>query len=91
MSSKTKFLSSLALGAAALTIVSIADEAHARKGFEKCYGIVKAGKNGCGNAQGTHSCAGQSTVEGDWGEWRVVKKGKWEKIVGGNLEPKKPS
>lgn len=44
-------------------------------GKEKCYGISKAGQNDCGNLAGTHSCAGQSTVDYDPGEWKLVAKG----------------
>lgn len=54
---------------------------------EKCYGVVKAGHNDCGNASGTHSCAGYAEVSGDGGEWVAVPKGLCEKLVGGSLEP----
>jgi uncharacterized membrane protein len=42
---------------------------------EKCYGIAKAGQNDCSNLAGTHSCAGQSKVDNDKGEWKYVAKG----------------
>lgn len=42
---------------------------------EKCYGIAKAGQNDCANLAGTHSCAGQSKVSDDKGEWKYVAKG----------------
>lgn len=42
---------------------------------EKCYGIAAAGQNDCGNLAGTHSCAGQSKVDKDPGEWKLVAKG----------------
>jgi uncharacterized membrane protein len=38
----------------------------------KCYGISKAGANDCANKAGTHSCAGQSTVDYDGGEWKLA-------------------
>ncbi len=44
-------------------------------GKEKCYGISAAGQNDCGNLAGTHSCAGQSKVDNDPGEWKLVAKG----------------
>ncbi len=44
-------------------------------GKEKCYGIAAAGQNDCANLAGTHSCAGQSTVDNDPGEWKTVAKG----------------
>lgn len=42
---------------------------------EKCYGIAEAGKNDCANLAGTHSCAGQSKVAMEAGEWKYVAKG----------------
>ena len=71
--------------AMALTTVS-AIPAHAG-GKEKCYGVVKAGHNDCGNAAKTHSCAGFSKVDGDGGEWVTVPEGLCEKLVGGSLTP----
>jgi uncharacterized membrane protein len=59
----------------------------AKKGMEKCAGIVKAGMNDCGTAK--HSCAGQGTVTGAADEWVYVAKGSCEKIVGGKLYVKK--
>lgn len=53
---------------------------------EKCYGVVKAGMNGCETA--THSCAGQAKMDGSSQEWIAVPKGLCEKLVGGSLEPK---
>lgn len=44
-------------------------------GKEKCYGVSAAGQNDCGNLAGTHSCAGQSKVDNDPGEWKLVAKG----------------
>jgi uncharacterized membrane protein len=42
---------------------------------EKCYGIAKAGQNDCANLSGTHSCAGQSKLSDDKGEWKYVAAG----------------
>ena len=42
---------------------------------EKCYGIAKAGQNDCANLSRTHSCAGQSQLDNDAGEWKYVPKG----------------
>ena len=49
---------------------------------EKCYGIAKAGQNDCANLAGTHSCAGQSKVDNDKGEWKYVAKGTCESLGG---------
>ena len=45
------------------------------KDKEKCFGIAKAGQNDCANLSGSHSCAGQSKVDNDAGEWKYVAKG----------------
>ena len=56
--------------------------------MEKCFGIAKAGKNDCANATGTHSCAGQASVDKAPEEWNYVAKGTCEKL-GGKLAFKK--
>ncbi len=59
----------------------------AKKGVEKCAGIVKAGMNDCGTAK--HSCAGQAKANAASDEWVYVVKGSCDKIVGGNVYVKK--
>lgn len=54
-----------------------------KPGMEKCAGIVKAGKNDCGTSK--HSCAGQSSKDGNAEEWVYVPTGTCAKIVGGNV------
>jgi len=49
---------------------------------EKCYGIAAAGQNDCANLAGTHSCAGQSKVSNDAGEWKYVAKGECKNMKG---------
>ncbi len=58
--------------------------------MEKCYGIVKAGKNDCGSSGG-NACAGQSKVNNDPHAWIFVPKGTCAKIVGGSTQPAKVS
>jgi uncharacterized membrane protein len=53
---------------------------------EKCYGVVKAGKNDC--QTNTSACAGTSTADHQGDAWVYVPKGLCEKIVGGSLEAK---
>jgi len=68
----------LAIAAALSTVMvaGVVDTADAaKKKKEKCYGVSPAGQNDCANLAGTHSCAGQSTVDNDIGEWRLVPKG----------------
>lgn len=67
--------------AVALTTVAGMPAAQAA-GKEKCYGVSLAGQNDCGNLAGTHSCAGQSTVDNDPGEWKLVAKGSCVSIGG---------
>lgn len=68
-----KLLASAALAAVmSSAIVSVPAQA---AGKEKCYGVAAAGQNDCANLAGTHSCAGQSTVDNDKGEWKLVAKG----------------
>lgn len=53
---------------------------------EKCFGIAKAGQNDCASHAGTHSCAGQSKVDNDKGEWKYVAKGTCKKMKGLTME-----
>ena len=42
---------------------------------EKCYGVAKAGQNGCANAAAGHSCAGRSTKDYSGLDWKLVPAG----------------
>lgn len=55
-------------------------------GKEKCYGIAKVGQNDCSNLAGSHSCAGQASVDADPGEWKYVAKGTCKALKGMTLE-----
>lgn len=77
-----QLLASAALAAVLSSSIVMPVEA---AGKEKCYGIAKAGQNDCGNLAGTHSCAGQSTIDNDPGEWKLVTKGTC-KSIGGMLK-----
>jgi uncharacterized membrane protein len=69
----------LALGVAAASDVR-ADE---KKPMEKCYGIVKAGKNDCATSK--TACAGTATKDGQNDAYLFLPKGTCEKIIGGSL------
>lgn len=56
---------------------------------EKCYGIAKAGQNDCANLTGSHSCAGQSKVDGNAAEWKYVAKGTCAGMKGKSAEAAK--
>ncbi|MCB1838982.1 MAG: DUF2282 domain-containing protein [Rhodospirillales bacterium] len=58
---------------------------------EKCYGVVKAGKNDCGSADKAHSCAGHAGVDRSGQEWIGLPKGVCERLAGGSLEPVAPA
>ena len=51
---------------------------------EKCYGVVKAGKNDCSNKSKTHSCAGHATVDSGDDEWVLVPKGLCDRLTNGS-------
>ena len=53
----------------------------------RCYGVSLAGENDCANSAGTHSCAGQSTVDYDGGEWELVDSAEVCEAAQGTLEP----
>lgn len=54
---------------------------------EKCYGVVKAGKNDCQTA--ASSCAGTSKKDAQADAWIAVPAGTCAKIVGASLSAKK--
>ena len=56
---------------------------------EKCFGIAKAGQNDCANLSGSHSCAGQSKLDNDAGEWKYVAKGTCKSLNGMTAEEAK--
>lgn len=54
--------------------------------MEKCYGVVKAGKNDCAT-KGGNSCAAQVKQNNDPNAWIFMPKGTCSKIVGGKPAP----
>lgn len=53
---------------------------------EKCFGVVKAGKNDC--QTNMHACAGQASADNQGDSWLFVPKGTCEKLTGGSLTKK---
>ncbi len=82
---KQKFLTLALTGIAlASSSASFADEK-----MEKCYGVVKAGKNDCSSAKkGGHSCAGAASIDSDKSEWVLLPEGICERLVNGSKKPK---
>lgn len=77
----THMLSAVAM-AAVMTVAVSAAQAEDAPAMEKCYGIVKAGKNDC--KANAHSCAGHSAKDSDPTEFVKVPAGLCDKIVGGS-------
>lgn len=76
---KKQLLASAALAVTIATTVAAPAQAASK---EKCYGVAMAGQNDCANLAGTHSCAGQSSLDNDFGEWKLVAKGTCEDLGG---------
>jgi uncharacterized membrane protein len=85
MSLKKKFLASMIISSAAVAGFSTSALSADDK-MEKCYGIVKAGKNDCADSKQMHSCAGEAKANGSKTEWILLPKGTCEKIVNGSLK-----
>jgi uncharacterized membrane protein len=79
----------IAAAAASLMTLTLATMPAAAQEKEKCYGIAEAGKNDCANLAGTHSCAGQSKVSNDKGEWKYVAKGTCKTMKGMSMDEAK--
>jgi uncharacterized membrane protein len=78
----TAISSLLSLGAAFATPTFAADKVE----MEKCYGVVKAGKNDC--AGPAHACAGQAKVDSGGKEYVTLPKGTCARLAGGSLTAK---
>jgi uncharacterized membrane protein len=52
---------------------------------ERCYGVVRAGRNDCGTAK--HACAGRAMRDAQSDEWLMLPAGTCEKIIGGTGKP----
>ena len=85
MENKTDLLARVAIGSLiAMGLTTVSNQALAAKeDFEKCAGIVKAGKNDC--ATSTNSCAAAVTRDNDKEAWIYLPKGTCSKIVGGEI------
>lgn len=87
---KSQFLKSITLAIAGSAIISSSQVLAQDNKMEKCYGVVKAGKNDCSSAKkGAHGCAGAATENGSKSEWIFLPKGVCEKLVNGSLNPSK--
>lgn len=81
---KSSLLSAAVGSLFALGALSLPAHAADDPNTEKCYGVVKAGKNDCAGAN--HACAGQSKDGMNLTkEWIKLPKGTCERIKGGSL------
>ena len=90
MSNHVKTLALVGAVAAAVS-ATVATQASAQSGKEKCYGVSMAGKNDCAAGPGT-TCAGSSTVDYQGNAWTLVDAGTCETMElpdnrMGSLEP----
>jgi uncharacterized membrane protein len=85
MKDLNNLMSSALGGVIALGLLTASTQALAEKPkMEKCYGVVKAGKNDC--QTNTSACAGTSKKDGQKDAWLYLPKGSCEKIVSGSLK-----
>lgn len=73
----------LVVGTALACALAMSGTAATAADAEKCYGVVKAGKNDCQTAN--NACSGHSTADGQKDAWVLLPKGACEKLVGGSL------
>lgn len=85
--SNRKSVQTIMASAIALSLMGASASALAAKDdMEKCYGVVKAGKNDCKTS--TNSCVGHAEKDADPNAFLVVPKGTCDKIVNGSTKPK---
>lgn len=87
MSLKKIITAGLIAGAVSLAAANAAKAEDAAADKEKCYGVVKAGKNDCASSDKSHSCMGHATTDGSGHEWIALPKGLCEKLAHGSLAP----
>ncbi|GAB5389692.1 MAG: hypothetical protein Alpg2KO_26600 [Alphaproteobacteria bacterium] len=78
-------LAAALFGAVSASAITAPTDARAADRVQ-CYGIAKAGENACHNAAGTHTCAGQSTIDYDGGAWTMSDAATCTQM-GGSTEP----
>ncbi|HEC14009.1 MAG TPA: DUF2282 domain-containing protein [Acidiferrobacteraceae bacterium] len=90
MKNRNKLVSTAISSLLALSATAVATEAYsAGPPLEKCFGVVKAGKNDCGVKSLGTACQGTSSKDAQPDAYIDVIKGNCEKIVGGSLTAKK--
>lgn len=80
-------------GAIAAVLIAVQQNTHVLPGSgrnfaldrERCYGVVRAGRNDCGTAQ--HACAGRAGRDAQRDEWLMLPAGTCDRIAGGSVKP----
>ncbi len=81
MMKKEMLIAAAISGAIAFGALTAATQAGAEEDKEKCYGVVKAGKNDCAGTG--HSCQGQAKADSDANEFIVLPAGTCDRLTGG--------
>ena len=84
MKKRDVIIASAISGALAIGALTTATQAGAGQDKEKCYGVVKAGKNDCAGTG--HSCQGQAKADSDPNEFIVLPAGTCDRLAGGILK-----
>ena len=82
---RTTALTLAAAVTGAVAAVGFAGPTHAQDQVQ-CFGISAAGQNDCANAAGTHACAGLSTVDYSYEDFKLVDSAQACTDQGGQLE-----
>ena len=84
MTNKRQLIAAAVSGAFALGTLGAMNLAGAQdEEMEKCYGVVKAGKNDC--AGPGHTCQGQAKTDGDPNEFILLPAGTCERLANGEV------
>ena len=84
MKDTNRMISTAVSSLLALGVMTASGNAMAgKKDVEKCYGVVKAGKNDC--AGPGHTCQGQARSDADPNEFILVPDGTCERLVNGEV------
>lgn len=87
MNKNLGMIMNMAIGGIIATGVLTSGNAVAAKEMaEKCYGVVKTGKNDCQTSN--TACQGSAKKDSQGDAWIYLPKGTCEKLVGASLKPK---
>lgn len=81
---KKQIISAAIAGAFAATALGLSQVQAQEGDLEKCYGVVKAGKNDC--AGPGHTCQGQAKADADPNEFVLIPAGTCERLVNGEVK-----